>query len=355
MLDVDISSLPQGSDTKVGNSGTSLSGGQRQRVSLARALYSGADVLILDDVLSGLDSKTENQVFERVLGRNGFLRQRKATTVLCTHAIRYLPEADHVVILDGTGGIAEQGSPETSTFSSGPGIPLPAVTTPILAEGAAEETPNQKKPASAPPLRPRDPVDFSRQMGDTRVYGYYLRNAGRSVTVLLLAVAALAGFATNFSTVWLNFWSADSYSLSRSAYLGIYGAISAFELVATGCAGAVLLLLAVPRTGRRFHADAVKTVVSAPLDLFTHTETGTITNLFSQDMSLIDMDLPLSMINFLVLVMTLIGTLAVVAVPSPYIAISYPFLFASLYALQLGYLRTSRQLRLLDLEAKSPL
>ena len=351
MLSVDISSLPLGSDTKVGNSGTSLSGGQRQRVSLARALYSGTEVFILDDVLSGLDSKTENQVFERVLGRNGYVRQRNATAVFCTHAVRYLPEADHVVILNGTGGIAEQGPPEALNLQQ---RIWETDARPDDLE-SSEEAPNQKKLANEPAVRPRDPVDSSRQMGDTRVYGYYLRNAGYSIAVLLMAVAALAGFATNFSTVWLNFWSADSYSLTRSAYIGIYGGISGLELVATGCAVAVLLFLAVPRTGQRFHADAMNTVVSAPLDLFVHTDTGTITNLFSQDMSLIDMDLPLSLINFLVLMLTLIGSLAVVAVPTPFLAISYPFLFCVLYALQLGYLRTSRQLRLLDLEAKSPL
>lgn len=117
----------------------------------------------------------------------------------------------------------------------------------------------------------------------------------------------------------------------------------------------MLLLFAVPRAGRRLHRAAVYTVTEAPLDLLNHTDRGTITNLFSQDLSLIDIDLPMSFINFLVLLMTVVGSLAVMAVPAPYLAIAYPFIFAALYALQLGYLRTSRQLRLLDLEAKSPL
>ena len=355
MLDDDISALPLGSDTKVGNNGTSLSGGQRQRVSLARALYSGADLLVLDDVLSGLDSKTENQVFERVMGRNGFIRQRGAAAVFCTHAIRYLSEADHVIILDGTGGIRKQGPPETPDIQQRTWDISSCREGLESSENLAERPRNKKQPENAPAVRQRDPVDSRRQMGDTRVYGYYLRNAGHLVFGLLLAVAALSGFVTNFTTVWLNFWSADSYSLTRSVYLGIYGAISGFELVVIGCAGVMLLFLVVPRTGKQFHADAVNTVMSAPLDLFTHTETGTITNLFSQDISLIDMELPLSLINFLAQLMTLIGSLAVVAVPSPYLAISYPFLLGTLYALQLGYLRTSRQLRLLDLEAKSPL
>ena len=357
MLNVDIAALPLGSDTAVGSSGSSLSGGQRRRVALARALYAEAPIYILDDVLVGLDSKTENEVFERVLGRNGIIRQRKATAVLCTNAARYFSTADQVIVLNGHGGVAQQGPPEALNLQpSSDTISTHEDAESTARDSAAQTAKQQQKPEDLPAtVKPRDRIDSSRQMGDKRVYRHYLRNMGGHLIVLLLAVSTLAGFATNFSTVWLNFWSADSFPLSRAQYLGVYGGIGGFELASVGAAAVVLLLFAVPRTGRRLHRDAINTVVSAPLGLFNHTDTGTITNLFSQDMSLVDMDLPLSLINFLVLLMTLFGSLAVVAVPSPYLAITYPFLFAALYALQFGYLRTSRQLRLLDLEAKSPL
>ncbi|KAI1759859.1 P-loop containing nucleoside triphosphate hydrolase protein [Hypoxylon sp. FL1150] len=86
-----------------------MSGGQKQRVSLARALYLHFDLLVLDNILSGLDADTEEQVFRRVFRPGGLLRWRCSMAVLCTHSIRHLPAADYTIAL-GDGTIVEQGT-----------------------------------------------------------------------------------------------------------------------------------------------------------------------------------------------------------------------------------------------------
>lgn len=87
-----------------------LSGGQKQRVSLARALYSKARHLLLDDCLSAVDSHTAKWIFENAL--TGSLVQDR-TRILVTHNVSLcVPDAAHVVILDN-GRISEQGLPET--------------------------------------------------------------------------------------------------------------------------------------------------------------------------------------------------------------------------------------------------
>lgn len=96
MLGIDLLTLPQGDDTKVGSNGITLSGGQKQRVSLARALYLDTDCYILDDVLNGLDADTEELVYRRVFGPHGLIKKRKATAVLCTHSVRHMTSADHI-------------------------------------------------------------------------------------------------------------------------------------------------------------------------------------------------------------------------------------------------------------------
>ena len=85
-LQDDINILPDGDDTVVGSQGISLSGGQKARLALARAVYSKKDIIMLDDVFSGLDADTEESIFLKVFGPTGLLRQHKSTVILVTHA-----------------------------------------------------------------------------------------------------------------------------------------------------------------------------------------------------------------------------------------------------------------------------
>ena len=66
-------------------------------------------------------------------------------------------------------------------------------------------------------------------------------------------------------------------------------------------------------------------------------------------------ELPQSFLNLILESFTCLGLAAVIATSSPFLTITYPFLFFTIYGIQIFYLRTSRQIRLLDLEAKNPL
>jgi ATP-binding cassette subfamily B protein len=97
-------SLPEGFDTVVGERGVQLSGGQKQRIALARALVWEPKILILDDPLSAVDSKTESAILgaiERQASRR--------TVVLVTHRIAAASRCDRVVVLD-EGRVVEQGT-----------------------------------------------------------------------------------------------------------------------------------------------------------------------------------------------------------------------------------------------------
>lgn len=85
-LEEDISSFPDSDQTMIKSQGIALSGGQKQRVALARAVYSRKEVLILDDVFSGLDTKTSAQMFQRLFGEHGMLSQTGITTIIATHS-----------------------------------------------------------------------------------------------------------------------------------------------------------------------------------------------------------------------------------------------------------------------------
>lgn len=88
-LSHDLDLLQDGDETVIGSSSAALSGGQEQRVALARAVYARADIVILDDVLSALDSKTKKTVVENLLGKDGLFKKLKSTVLLVTHECKY--------------------------------------------------------------------------------------------------------------------------------------------------------------------------------------------------------------------------------------------------------------------------
>ncbi|KAG1678437.1 Multidrug resistance-associated protein 1 [Nymphon striatum] len=89
--------------------GINLSGGQKQRVSLARAVYNDADIYLLDDPLSAVDSHVGKYLFDNVIGHNGILHNK--TRLLVTHGLKYLPNCDFVVVMKD-GQISESGTYE---------------------------------------------------------------------------------------------------------------------------------------------------------------------------------------------------------------------------------------------------
>ena len=103
-LDADVARFPDGLETTVGERGLTLSGGQQQRVALARALLADPPILILDDALSAVDSRTEEAILARL---RGVMRQR--TSIVVSHRISTVRGADQILVLD-RGRVVERGT-----------------------------------------------------------------------------------------------------------------------------------------------------------------------------------------------------------------------------------------------------
>lgn len=101
-----IMEFPLQFDTILGERGVTLSGGQKQRVSIARAIAKDPKILILDDSLSAVDTKTEEKILE---GLKQVMKNR--TAVIIAHRISTIKDADEIVVLD-EGKIVERGSHE---------------------------------------------------------------------------------------------------------------------------------------------------------------------------------------------------------------------------------------------------
>ena len=94
-LEHDFLLMDEGDGTKIGSGDTTLSGGQKHRVALARALYSRASILLLDDVLSALDRATKKVVVEGLLGKSGLLKRMGSTVLLVTSDSMFSVSAIH--------------------------------------------------------------------------------------------------------------------------------------------------------------------------------------------------------------------------------------------------------------------
>ncbi|MCO5934379.1 ABC transporter ATP-binding protein/permease [Mucilaginibacter sp. RB4R14] len=99
-----IMELEKGFETLIGERGVTLSGGQKQRVSIARAIVKHPQILIFDDCLSAVDTRTE----EEILNNLGRIMQGK-TSVIISHRISTIKNADNILVLDN-GEIVEQGT-----------------------------------------------------------------------------------------------------------------------------------------------------------------------------------------------------------------------------------------------------
>ena len=107
-LQPDLDMLTSGDNTEIGENGINLSGGQKQRISIARAVYSDADLYLLDDPLSAVDAHVGKHLFEKVLhSQTGVLKNK--TRVISTNSLQILKDVDQIIVMrDGV--IGEQGT-----------------------------------------------------------------------------------------------------------------------------------------------------------------------------------------------------------------------------------------------------
>ncbi|KAH8646856.1 putative ABC transporter [Xylariales sp. PMI_506] len=359
-LDIDFSLLQRGDRTTVGDKGIKLSGGQKQRIALARAVYSRKSLVLLDDVLSGLDNTTRSNVFNRVCGPTGLLRQAGRTLVM-TAAHPYggqLAAADHVIVLGLGGKIQQQGTFQHLSQMNGPLAHIE------YAEDSNSSETNGGGPESMDIIDGtssnvgEEPEVESLRNPDWTVWKYYFSTMGwGNIALLCFFISIESGFGA-FRYVWLTWWSAspDAASASHLGYwIGLYAAFAVLE--ASGLLVAIFWnwVVMVPAASARFHVAVLAATVGASTAFLAGGgTTGQLVNRFSGDMRLVDMMLPPSFIGVAFQLLATTAQAAVVIAAQPYLAPAIPFAAAALVLVQRFYLRTSRQLRLLEIEMKAP-
>ncbi|EPS25450.1 hypothetical protein PDE_00383 [Penicillium oxalicum 114-2] len=358
-LETDLQQLPAGDETKVGVRGSRLSGGQKMRVSLARALYSRKRVLILDDVLTGLDRETEKTVLEAVFDSNGLVKKNKLTAVLSTNSVHHLRVADHVICLNENGKIIEQGPVGTLITVKDHVDMMSSKAAPTTTDEAAEPDLDTDVLEGLNLEDDDDQDSRSRSASDLSVFVYYFRIIGWPLLLLFLLCACIFTFGMTFPQFWLQWWTnANEMRPNENIayWVGIYGMLGVLSLVSAFLANWVFSMLIVPKTARRFHDILLDTTMNATTSFVTSTDIGTTTNRFSQDLELIDGELPhafemaiYGVLGFVVEGVLVFAGTSILAMPL------LPVVVIIVSIVGVYYVRTSRQMRLLDIEAKAPL
>lgn len=222
-LERDLDILDHGDETLVGEKGITLSGGQKQRISLARAVYSDSEHILMDDCLSAVDSHTAHWIFHRCL--KGPLMENR-TCILVTHNVQLCaPLSDYIVMLDN-GRVSAQG-PSDEVIAAGklgedlaksrPASALPSCapsrassslgdTTVVDGNGDAPYKPKVKKKV-APQV---DPMDEGKATGAVKwpVVRLYITSMGSwwfwAIALIVFQLQQLAPVATN---IWVRTWA----------------------------------------------------------------------------------------------------------------------------------------------------
>ncbi|TFB06902.1 Metal resistance protein YCF1 [Trichoderma ghanense] len=345
-LDHDLAGFPDGDETVVGSRGINLSGGQRQRLALARLVYSLHDIVVLDDPFSALDGNTENTVVDNLLGPNGWFKKNNTAVFLVTNSAQHFHVADEILVLE-KGRLATRGSwdelkssvSELTKFTFAQAMQKPEVTAAKTLKGKSQSTTDAEE-------------DLYRKTGDFSLYSYYLKSAGTINVVMLLICTASYSFGMFFPQYLLKWWTEGPPDKS-SYYMAGYIALAVLAWVATNGSTWSTNIMIAPRSGALLHRSLLRTIFGAPLLFFSTTDIGIILN--SQDISYVDRQLPFALITVSTQMFKMLFQLVLILNIQRWLTVCLPICVVAVYLIQRIYLRTSRQLRVLELEYQSSL
>ncbi|KAL4947511.1 P-loop containing nucleoside triphosphate hydrolase protein [Aspergillus filifer] len=368
-LEKDMTVLPDGDLTDIGANGINLSGGQRWRISFARALYSRAGILVMDDIFSALDAETGRHVYEHAL--TGELGQGR-TRILVTHHVGLcLPKTDYCVLLEN-GFVIHAGTAEelraTGELTDVMGkAELRREQQPII-----HEVPKGKRFSAASEGR-RSSVfsmhtikkfiqEEKRETGaiSPKVYAAYL-NKGNGLWWWILAFIAYAVFMGLLvgRSWWVSVWTSSHTAASVAVghdlvfYLTVYVATSAAACV-IGSVRCLALALAFIQSSRQLFDDLLSTVLRAPLRWLDTVPLGRILNRFTSDIYLLDWRLGPDIGHLVYKVLELAGILVAGVTVSPILLVLACALLVLCIRLCKDYLAGVREIKRLESNAKSP-
>ncbi|KAI0674258.1 multidrug resistance-associated ABC transporter [Trametes maxima] len=355
-LEPDLAMLPDGEETEIGEKGINLSGGQKARVSLARAAYSGADIVLMDDSLSAVDAYVGKKLLDTCL-LNGPLADK--TRVLVTHALHVLDKTDYIYVMD-EGVVVEQGTYQElmqggQTFArlmeeygslekQEEAIPVPEKA-PVKVKDVKEKGRGPQKDHVA---LMQSEERLTGAVASTVYTRYFKFAGGAAVFPVIMMFLVLSQGAQVANNLFLGFWTSESiHGFNQGDYMGTYAALG----IASGVFSFALSLtisMASLTAGLRMFKSALSAVMQSSVAFFDTTPLGRIMSRFSKDQDTIDAELAMIAVQLLTTASSVVGTAGLVFYTFPYLGIIFVPLMILYYFAAVYYRRSSVEAKRLD-------
>ncbi|KAK4047906.1 hypothetical protein OIV83_005089 [Microbotryomycetes sp. JL201] len=400
----DLAILEDGDQTEIGEKGINLSGGQKARVSLARAVYSRASVLLLDDILAAVDAHTASVIYNQCL-KGPLLKGR--TIILVSHQVQMCaPGSKYVVNLENgrvkyaggsqefleSGGFRNAEDDEepiennvkaanvkAANVKAAPVKPRNKQLANLVAESAAasetssaSETESDSEAEEDPDINknekerknPRKLIDDEQKAVGAVKWDVWRLYLGLSGGVLFWIVFVFSFGGSKLSevaeTFWLSIWAA-SYDTNRGKashdvtyYLEVYALVSLLAVV-IGTLQYYVLYMGSLRASDRLYRRILHAILRAPLRFFDTQALGRLLNRFSKDFENVDAALPDHLGRTLICGLGVLTTLGVVVSVAPFFLIGFAVILVVYLRYARLFAKTARELRRLDSVSKSPL
>ncbi|KAJ8918452.1 hypothetical protein NQ315_008149 [Exocentrus adspersus] len=365
-LERDFSLLPYGDRTLVGDRGTTLSGGQRARINLARAIYKEADIYLLDDPLSAVDTHVGKQLFDDCIC--GYLKNK--CVVLVTHQLQYLRNVETIYLMDDGKVFASGSFSEIQTCDS-EFIKLLAsnnkdnededvtvnrkskLVKRITGNGVSNEAPVQEKE-----FRKAGDISWS-------VYKSYLLAGGGwgklgvNLEQWRRTQNATISNDTSVQDPQESTWQ-DWIQMTLDSFLTKDTAVILYVCLVT-----LTAVIAISRSigffrycvtaSRKLHNLMFDKIVYAPMRFFNTNPPGRILNRFSKDIGAVDELLPLSLLDTLETALNVAAITLVVGSLNPWILLPTIVILVIFYYLRIVFLATSRAVKRVEATTRSPI
>ncbi|KAJ9111012.1 hypothetical protein QFC22_006657 [Naganishia vaughanmartiniae] len=349
----DLEGLVDGIDTEIGERGINLSGGQRSRIALARATYSNAEVVLLDDPLSAVDSHGQfqlEQLITRALLKNGpiyavvsshlvkecFLGVlRHKTRILVTHHLEVAQHADLVLVMED-GCIIQQGS-----YAELKSI-----------EGHFQTLLSEYDSKAVTKIHMEEEREEGAISGNTyAAYGKAMMKGGPIMCALVCI--ALSECAQVGNTLSLGFWSSSSIEgFQQGQYMGIYAGLGVAIAVFTFIAAYTSALAGLGASFLMFQ-KALRSVLRSPTLFHDRTPSGRIVSRLTKDVERVDLSLPREWFQLVQGTASILGMCGLILYTYAYLGILFVPLFFSYYLAGTFYRLTARELKRINSTTRS--